>query len=241
LRKNVMKTLIVTPLQQEMDHLVAACQRRGLRTNPSALGRLPIVELPELGITVARGGTGKAQFAVHTQHLLDVVPEWDLVVCAGAAGGLVDDLSIGDVVVATRTIEHDYNNNFSEQVLPSFAGAPQAIEELRRASASLNAFRVHFGIIASGDEDVVTPARREALSSAFGALAVAWEGAGGARACAFSGVPYVEVRGVTDAADHSARADFEQNLEQAMNHVAALVVAHTSLRTKLEQTTKRNP
>ena len=31
-----------------------------------------------------------------------------MVICAGTAGGLSDDLKIGDVVVATETVEHDF-------------------------------------------------------------------------------------------------------------------------------------
>jgi adenosylhomocysteine nucleosidase len=54
---------------------------------------------------------------------------------------------------------------------------------------------------------------------------VAWEGAGGARACKFSQVPFVEIRGVTDKADHSAPSDFESNLALAMNNIAALIIA----------------
>lgn len=55
--------------------------------------------------------------------------------------------------------------------------------------------------------------------------AVAWEGAGGARACKFSGVPFLEIRGITDAADHSAASDFEKNLEVAMYNIALLIVS----------------
>ena len=52
---------------------------------------------------------------------------------------------------------------------------------------------------------------------------MAWEGAGGARACAFNGVPFIEVRGITDGADHAAATDFEANLTLALGHVAELV------------------
>jgi len=55
-----------------------------------------------------------------------------------------------------------------------------------------------------------------------GALAVAWEGAGGARACHFSGIPFLEIRGITDSADSDAASDFGANLEGAMRNVAAL-------------------
>jgi adenosylhomocysteine nucleosidase len=54
---------------------------------------------------------------------------------------------------------------------------------------------------------------------------VAWEGAGGARACAFSQVPFVEIRGITDTADHNAASSFETNLALAMGNIAQLLVA----------------
>lgn len=220
-----MKRLIITPMQEELDFLLQSCTKRGFCADSATVGRLPAVRLPDLGVTLARGGLGKVQFAVQTQHLLDTCSDWDLIICAGAAGALVDKVSIGDVVVATTTMEHDYNNKFNKRPLPKFDGAEAAIAELRSVSHSAKAFGVHFGPIASGDEDVVETERGKELHESTGALAVAWEGAGGAKACAFNGVPFVEIRGVTDTADHNAASDFEQNLEVAMSNLAALIVA----------------
>ena len=220
-----MKLLIVTPLQEELDFFLQGCAGRGFRAEQGVAGRLPVARLPDLGITVARGGVGKAQFAVHTQHLLDVQAGWQAVICTGAAGGLVDDLAVGDVVVATTTVEHDYQNKFSARPTPQFDGDPPMIADLRRVALASDSLRVRFGTVASGDEDVIDDARKQALRRSTGALAVAWEGAGGARACAFSGVPFVEIRGVTDAANHAAPADFETNLAVAMGNVATLITA----------------
>lgn len=219
-----MNILIVTPLQEELELLLRPCLRRGLRAEYAALGRLPIVRLPELDLTLARGGVGKAQFAVHTQHLLDQRSDWELVVCIGAAGALAAGVAVGDVVVATTTIEHDYRNRFAVRPLPRFEGAQAVIAYLRRMAPVSIAFDIHFGIVASGDEDVIEDERKQAIVAATGALAVAWEGAGGARACTFSGVAYLEVRGVTDSADQGAPADFETNLELAMSNIAELIL-----------------
>ena len=92
-------------------------------------------------------------------------------------------------------------------------------------TGQLHSFRVHFGPIASGDEDVVETERGKELHESTGALAVAWEGAGGARACAFSSIPFVEIRGVTDTANHTAASDFAENLELAMNNLATLITS----------------
>ncbi len=223
-----MKRLIITPMREELDFLVQGCTKAGFHAERATVGRLPVVQLPDLGIVLARGGLGKVQFAVQTQHLLDICSDWDLIICAGAAGALTEEVSVGDVVVATTTVEHDYNNKFSERALPKFDGAEAAIAELRSVSHSAKAFSVHFGPIASGDEDVVETERKRALHESTGALAVAWEGAGGAKACAFSGLPFVEIRGVTDTADYKAASDFEENLGVAMGNLATLITAWTS-------------
>ena len=223
-----MRKLIVTPMKKELDLLLQNYTTAGFHAESATVGRLPVVRLPDLGVTLARGGLGKVQFAVQTQHLLDTCSDWDLIVCAGAAGALADEVSVGDVVVATATVEHDYNNKFNERALPKFDGAEAAIAELRSVSHSARAFSVHFGPIASGDEDVVETERKRELHESTGALAVAWEGAGGAKACAFNRIPFVEIRGVTDTADHNAASDFEENLEVAMRNLATLITSWTN-------------
>lgn len=55
-------------------------------------------------------------------------------------------------------------------------------------------------------------------------IAVAWEGAGGVRACKFNEKRYVELRGITDTANHQAAADFEANLVIAMHNLAEFIV-----------------
>ena len=119
-----MRKLIITPMKEELDFLLQGCTKEGFHAERAMIGRLPVVQLSDLGITLARGGLGKVQFAVQTQHLLDTCDDWDLIICAGAAGALTDKVSVGDVVVATTTVEHDYNNKFSERALPKFDGAP---------------------------------------------------------------------------------------------------------------------
>ena len=222
---SAMKILIITPMKEELDFLAQGCAKAGFHAESGMIGRLPVVRLPDLGVTLARGGLGKVQFAVQTQHLLDTCSDWDLVVCAGATGALADKVSVGDIVVATTTVEHDYNNKFNKRALPKFEGAQAAIANLKSVSQSVKAFNVHFGPIASGDEDVVETERKRILHESTGALAVAWEGAGGAKACVFSGLPFVEIRGVTDTADHNAASDFEDNLEVAMSNLATLITS----------------
>lgn len=225
LLQNLMRHLfILSPIQQERDAIVRYCAAQGLRQEDSNIGQVPVVHIPELHLTLARGGLGKVQFAVTTRYILDMGSCPDVVLCAGAAGGLVDDVAIGDVVIGTTAIEHDFRKKFGRRRPPAYAAAPRILEALQSIQPPTPACNLHVGPIASGDEDIADPARRRAVHELTGALAVAWEGIGGARACAFSNVPFVEIRGITDAAAGDVPSSFKANLQLAMTHVAAVIL-----------------
>lgn len=215
--------LIVTPLLEEYTDLHHSLSALGLKSHQDKIGKLDIHHFPELNVSLARGGHGKTQFGIQTQYLLDQA-QFDLVVCAGAAGALAPEMQIGDLIVTTTTVEHDFNNKFSVRPKPQFHGDAKSIEQLKLLKLSDADFTVHFGTMAGGDEDVIEIARGAELRDLHNALAVAWEGVGGARACAFSEVPYLELRGATDTANHEAPVVFNANLKIVMKNIAYVLV-----------------
>ena len=140
-----MEFLIISPLQKELYFLTQSFRFQGFLEEIQSLGRLSVHRFPELGVTVAYGGHGKAQSALQTQHLLDCRQHLDGVICTGAAGALVPSLSIGDIVVAETTIEHDYLLKFVQRPAPQFVGSPHLLAQLQSASSSLYPFQVHYG------------------------------------------------------------------------------------------------
>jgi len=144
-------------------------------------------------------------------------------ICAGAAGSLTAELSVGDVVVGTETVEHDFRLLFATRPLPRFPGHGPSIDALRRLAHGVSGFRVVFDVIASGDEDVVVSERAQAIRDQTGAACVAWEGSGAARAALFNGIGSLEIRAVTDAADKEAPQRFDANLPIAMANLASLL------------------
>lgn len=219
-----MTTVVVTPIAEELEVLRTVFDERWGSHGMRDVGRMQVPEYSAAGLIVCEGGLGKTQFAVTTQHLLDNLPSPSLAVCAGVAGSLAASARVGDVIVGTATIEHDFNPRALDRELPEFDGSARHVAALRRARAAEgHAFQVHFGQIASGDEAIVDPARAGELRARTGALAVAWEGAGGARASGFSHVPYIEVRGISDMADHEAVDTWKANLPSAMRNVGSVV------------------
>lgn len=216
--------LVIIPTQLERDALERYFTVEHIPSETQIIGKLSVTYYASLTITVATGGLGKTQFAVHTQHLIDA-GNWDLVICAGAAGSLVDHLAVGDVIIATETVEHDIRK-IGGQPSPRFGSSEKVVELYRTIAEAVRPFAVHFAPIASGDEDVASAERRKDIHARTMARAVAWEGAGAARACRFSNVPFIEIRSVTDSADHpGVVADFKKNVNLAMGNIAVMVIA----------------
>ena len=99
-----------------------------------SVGQLAAREYDGGKILLAPGGLGKAQFGVQTQHLIENLDGIDVVVCTGTCGRLSKDLTVGDVVVGTQTVEHDFNRGMSliKLPLPTFEGDGSLIEEAER-------------------------------------------------------------------------------------------------------------
>ena len=223
-----MTIAVITPISEEFHIFTEAFDKLWHGHDVREDGRIQVYDYREGEFIVAQGGWGKVQFAVATQHLLDNLSDPSLVVCAGVAGSLTKTASVGDVVIATDTVEHDFNSSSPDAQLRLFNGSVRHVAVLRRRASSIqSSFRVHFARIASGDESIKHSSRANELHSRTGALAVAWEGAGGARAAAFSGVHYIEIRGITDMADHNAPSTWMDNLPDAVRNAAVIVAAVT--------------
>ena len=211
------RILILCPLAREWSFLVNTFEA-SLHVERLHDLKIEAAYILDWRVLVAPGGHGKTQFAVQAQYLIGQFPSAELVICAGAAGSLV-----GDVVVGTETVEHDYRQLFATRPLPRFPGHGPSIDSLRSSAHRVSGFHVAFDVIASGDEDVVTSERAQEIRDQTGAACVAWEGSGAARAALFSGIGSLEIRAVTDAADKEAPQRFDVNLPIAMANLASLL------------------
>jgi len=216
------RILILCPLAEEWSILTSRFEVSHRLEHVHDL-KIEATYVPDWRTLLAPGGHGKTQFGVQAQYLIGLYPSVELVICAGAAGSLAPELSIGDVVIGTETVEHDYRMLFATRPLPRFPGHGPSIEALRRLAQRVSGFRVAFDVIASGDEDVVASARAQAIRDQTGAACVAWEGSGAARAALFNGIGSLEIRAVTDAADEEAPQRFDANLMIAMSNLANLL------------------
>ncbi|MBM3778552.1 MAG: 5'-methylthioadenosine/S-adenosylhomocysteine nucleosidase [Acidimicrobiia bacterium] len=156
-----------------------------------------------------------------------------------ALGRLTDAATFGDIVVGTATIEHDYRVRFVDHPTPCHDPDAELLRSFQAIGDLDPAFRVHFARIASGDGDIIETSRAREVHEETGAICVAWEGSGGARAARPSNRRFLELWGITDGADDDAATHYHENIGKVMPNVARLLPARHTAEPRLSRPVSR--
>ncbi len=202
-------------------------------------------------VVLMRCGVGKVNAALATMTLIQDF-YCRAVVMAGVAGSLDADIRIGDVVVASRVVQHDYGaiidnriKTFQPGTLPlpghegpvGYVPAPSLLDLLKRGTRGIDLAplshdvtggeyrvpKVSLGTIVTGDTFVNCARTRERLAHEFGAVAVEMEGAAVAQVAEHFGKDWVVVRGVSDLAGHHSHVNFQAFAKDVSASVSGVV------------------
>jgi adenosylhomocysteine nucleosidase len=161
-----------------------------------------------------------------------------LIIFTGVAGAVSTMLNVGDIVIADRLIQHDFDVSaagiLSKYEIPflgiSYFPVEARLVELAKKSAEeylgvaqtevcATSGSVHIGTIASGDQFIAHPDKIEELRAAIpDLLCIEMEGAAVAQVCHEYRIPFVVIRTISDKADHSAAMDFLTFIQNVARH-----------------------
>ena len=208
---------MIGAMKVEVDAILSAMEekqahtRGGMEFTTGTLYGVPVV--------VSQCSPGKVNAALCAQAMIDLFSP-KLVLNLGVAGGIGENVHIGDVVIATACVEYDFDTTavgpwpVGQLSLPGyeeplrFLPCDQALAHiLARESEGLYG-RAHLGIVATGDKFVADPGLGEWLQKEFGALACEMEGGAIAHACLVNKVPCAVLRTISDNAHDSETVDF---------------------------------
>ena len=185
--------------------------------------------LHERDIVLVKSGIGKVNAAVCTQALIGEYGV-DCVINTGAAGSMAPGVGIGDVVISTDLVQHDYDTStFGDDVIGTIPRLGkrffEADEGLISAaySASHKGIKLHKGRIATGDQFIADRERKDRIKSIFAPLCVEMEGAAIAHACYLNKVPFVVIRSISDNSDGDADLSFEKFVHMAAENSSRIV------------------
>ena len=169
-------------------------------------------------------GCGKVNAAMCTLALIHNYNP-DVIINSGVAGSLSERVSIGDIVVATKSVEHDMNTtalgdkqgevSFPDGMIMYFDCDEKTTNLLAEVCRNIPDTKVETGIIASGDMFVSERKKRLLIKERFDALACEMEGAAIGHVCNRCDVPYTILRAISDDLDENKGMDFVKFCELA--------------------------
>ncbi|HZL02301.1 MAG TPA: 5'-methylthioadenosine/S-adenosylhomocysteine nucleosidase [Cellulomonas sp.] len=152
-----------------------------------------------------------------------------VVISAGSAGGVGEDVGVGDVVVGSTYIYSGADARAFGYSLGQVPGMPESYasdQDLLEAAvgADVPDLRVLAGTMISGDA-FIDASTVDAIRTAFpGALSTDMESAALAHTSHLYGVPFLSVRGISDLCGPSAGADFLTHVDDAAERSARVVI-----------------
>ncbi len=181
-------------------------------------------------VVVVKCGIGKVNAAVCCSLLIHEFGA-DRVINTGSAGSLDARIDIGDIVVSTDAVQHDFDltplgEGFAD--MPGTGAVPfkadkemreSAVEAVRETAPEVH---VYEGRICSGDQFIAAREKKEAIIARFGGLCCEMEGAAIAQVCGNNGTPFVIIRAISDKADDSEEMSYLEFEREASARCAAI-------------------
>ncbi len=239
-----MKIGVMGAMPQEIQHLISGI--RNPRKHESGKREFVEGKLHDNEVVAVFSRWGKVAASSTATTLIERFGV-ELIIFAGVAGALDRALNIGDIVVASRLVQHDMDASAIPGVerfeipllgVPFFEPPADMVTKAEEASKiyldihmredlspdtldyfGISAPKVVTGLVASGDQFIASDAVTEELCRALPELkCVEMEGAAVAQVAYEHNIPFVVLRTISDKADHSAAVDFPAFVERVASN-----------------------
>lgn len=180
---------------------------------------------------VIKCGVGKVNAARATQVMLDHF-EIDYIINLGVAGALNSMLDVGDVVIAKKVIQHDFDITAFGHSKGYITGVGAFIESnhnlLEEFSSVLEEmpernYKIKMGIVATGDIFCTESWMKDKIRAKFNADVVDMECAAIAQVCYLSEKPFIAIRSISDSPNGNNVSVYDNNLKFASKRCANIL------------------
>jgi adenosylhomocysteine/aminodeoxyfutalosine nucleosidase len=171
-----------------------------------------------IDLLIAYSKIGKVNSALTAATMIEKF-DIDLLLFSGVAGAINENLKIGDLIIATKLCQHDLDiTAFGHPYgyVPEskvFVETDEKLNNIAKNVAKKLNKKLLSGVIATGDQFIANPEKKEWIKKTFNADALEMEGASVGFVCDNLGVPFFILRAISDSADMDAGFDFDKFLE----------------------------
>lgn len=188
-------------------------------------------KINDVEVVLIEAGIGKVNAARTTQILIDNF-EVDYIINVGSAGSSNDELDIGDIVIGSRIVQHDFDitafghpKGYIGNVGEFVESDNFLIQKMKQTISYMqdSEFKIKIGTIASGDIFCTESKMKDKIRSKFNADAIEMEGAAIAQVCKLDNIPFLVVRSISDKPNGNNHITFDEFLEKASKRCAMII------------------
>lgn len=215
-----------------MDEEIESIKKLMININIRQIYELQFItgKINEKDIVLVKCGVGKVNAARTTQILIDNF-DIEYVINVGTAGSLNEKIEIGDVVIAEKLVQHDFDitaggheKGYITNMGKYFYSDKSLIEKTRLTMQEMNEnFNQFIGTIATGDIFVQDISVKDEIIKEFSADCTEMEGAAIAQVCTLDKVPFIVIRAISDKPNGKNSIDFETYLQTACERYAKFI------------------
>ena len=182
-------------------------------------------KLNKKDLVLVECGIGKVNAARCAQVLIDKM-NVDVIFNIGVAGSVSNDVSICDIVIGEKLVQHDFDLTsfgYEKGVIPNTGKFIDCDEKLVSISSKIKTdTNVHKGVIASGDIFCSESWMCEKIAKKFNALCVEMEGASIAQVCHLCNIPFLVIRCISDSPnkDENNKITYDEFVIKSSEEVA---------------------
>lgn len=172
-------------------------------------------------------GVGKVNAARTTQILIDNF-NIESIINVGVAGGLNNNIKIGDIVIGEKLVQHDfditafgYEKGHISETGRFFESDKSLIEKCKKVK--IENVEIILGTIASGDIFCTDIKMKEKIRTKFNSDCVEMEGASIAQTAYLCNVPFIVIRSISDIPNGNNQIDYDEFVEKAAKNCAKFI------------------
>ena len=186
-------------------------------------------KLEGVRVVTAVCGIGKVFAAICAEAMI-LTYRPSLIINTGVGGSLSSELSIGDVAIADRVVQHDMDTTPLGDEPGFISGLGQVYFTASEKDARLLfecvkavGGKAKIGTVASGDQFIHTEEQKKRIADTFGAISCEMEGGAIGHVCRVNGTPFAVVRAISDGADDAAAVDYPTFVKRAAEQSVRVV------------------
>lgn len=183
-------------------------------------------------IVIVEAGVGKVNAARVTQILIDKL-EVKEIINVGSAGALDNELNIGDIVIADKLVQHDFditafnhNKGYITGVGEYIKTDKILIEKFKNSADKIENrnYKIKVGTIASGDIFCTDTKMKDKIRDKFNADCVEMEGAAIAQVCYLDKISFIVIRSISDTPNGNNAIVFDKFVKLASKRCSEILL-----------------